>query len=144
MHTPNLGTDIDGGLILVHKHRVFKHSIVRHFDFWIQKYLGIAVLFYRHSTINMETYPHLVSSQSLRRSKQSLRRAKQSLQRSKQSLRRAKQSLRRSKQSHFGEQMNNLFGDQSNLFGEQNNLFGDQINLFGDQNKHAIQAILSV
>ena len=70
---------------------------------------SIAVSFSRHSTINMEIYPHLVSSQSLRRSKQSLRRSKQSLRRAneqslrranKQSLRRAnKQSLRRSKQS---------------------------------------------
>ena len=51
--------------------------------------------------IKMETlYPHLVSSQSLRRSKQSLRRSKQSLRRSKkQSLRRSKQSLRRPNKS---------------------------------------------
>ena len=81
------------GLVLFY---LFRYS--RHFGFQkAQKYLElpIAVLFSRHSTINMEIYPHLVSSQSLRRSKQSLRRAKQSLRKSKQSLRRTKQSLRR-------------------------------------------------
>ena len=74
-------------------------------DFGFQTYLDyiaekFSLLAKLSSSINMETYPHLVSSQSLRRAKQSLRRAKQSLRRSKQSLRRSNaKSLRRAKLS---------------------------------------------
>ena len=74
-------------------------------DFGFQTYLDyiaekFSLLAKLSSSINMETYPHLVSSQSLRRAKQSLRRSKQSLRRTKQSLRRSNaKSLRRAKQS---------------------------------------------